>query len=233
MNSLRDSILVVPDAIGAEDLAFFEAHIASASMQDTLVSSYGEDGEGELEWVLDRRVRDTQEVDLPPPVRERIAKIQAAANANHIDPFYGVEVRDAEPFQLLHYGTQGHYAPHVDAETPLRDEDDREFWEKSMDRDLSVVYFLSDNFAGGELVFPDLGVSLKPARGTLVCFPSCHHYVHGVMPVTQGHRYTLVTWMRVQGMPTPEEINAANVQAFTLAWPGPYEPAPRLQKAER
>lgn len=233
MNSLRDSILVVPDAIGAEDLAFFEAHIASASMQDTLVSSYGEDGEGELEWVLDRRVRDTQEVDLPPPVRERIAKIQAAANAHHIHPFYGVEVRDAEPFQLLHYGTQGHYAPHVDAETPLRDEDDREFWEKSMDRDLSVVYFLSDNFAGGELVFPDLGVSLKPARGTLVCFPSCHHYVHGVMPVTQGHRYTLVTWMRVQGMPTPEEINAANVQAFTLAWPGPYEPAPRLQKAER
>lgn len=232
MNSLRDSILVVPDAIGAEDLAFFEAHIASAGMQDTLVSSYGEDGEGELEWVLDRRVRDTQEVDLPPPVRERIAKIQAAANANHINPFFGVEVRDAEPFQLLHYGTQGHYAPHVDAETPLRDEDDREFWEKSMDRDLSVVYFLSDDFAGGELLFPDLELSLKPARGTLVCFPSCHHYVHGVMPVTQGHRYTLVTWMRVQGMPTPDEINAENIQAFTLAWPGPFEAPPRLQKAD-
>lgn len=231
MTTLRDSILVVPNAIGPADLEFLGAHIASAAMQDTLVSSYGDDGEGELEWVLDRRVRDTQEVDLPPEVRERIAQIHAAAIDTHVCPFFAVDVRDSEPFQLLHYGTQGHYAPHVDAETPLRDEDDREFWEKSMDRDLSVVYFLSDDFAGGELHFPELQVSLKPARGTLVCFPSCHHFVHGVLPVTQGHRYTLVTWMRVQGMPTPEEINATNIQAFTLAWPGPYDPPPRLQKA--
>ena len=232
MNSLRDSILVVPNAIGAADLAFLDAHIASAAMQDTLVSSYGEDGEGELVWVLDHGVRDTQEVDLPPEVRERIAQIHAISIAAHIDPFFGCAVRDAEPFQLLHYGTQGHYAPHVDAETPLRDEDDREFWEKSMDRDLSVVYFLSDDFSGGELEFPDLGVSLKPQRGTLVCFPSDHHYLHGVVPVQQGHRYTLVTWMRVQGMPTPDEINADNIQAFTLAWPGPYDSPPRVQKAE-
>ena len=213
MNSLRDSILVVPNAIGAADLAFLDAHIASAAMQDTLVSSYGEDGEGELEWVLDHAVRDTQEVDLPPEVRERIAQIHAATIAAYVDPFFGCAVRDAEPFQLLHYGTQGHYAPHVD-------------------RDLSVVDFLSDDFSGGELEFPDLGVSLKPQRGTLVCFPSDHHYLHGVVPVQQGHRYTLVTWMRVQGMPTPDEINADNIQAFTLAWPGSYDSPPRLQKAE-
>ena len=231
MTILRDSILVVPNAIGPADLAFLDAHIARATMQDTLVSSYGEDGEGELEWVLDRRVRDTQELELPADVRERLAQFHATAIAMHINPFFGIDVRDAEPFQLLHYGTAGHYSPHVDAETPLRDEDDREFWEKSMDRDLSVVYFLTDDFTGGELVFPDLGVSLRPSRGTLVCFPSDHHYVHGVVPVKEGHRYTLVTWMRVQGMPSPDEINAANIEAFTLAWPGPFEPPPRLQKA--
>ena len=113
MTTLRDSILVVPNAIGVADLAFLDAHIARATMHDTLVSSYGEDGEGELEWVLDRRVRDTQEVDLPADVRERIAQLHAAAIAAHINPFFGIDVRDAEPFQLLHYGTQGHYAPHV------------------------------------------------------------------------------------------------------------------------
>ena len=37
--------------------------------------------------------------------------------------------------------------------------------------------------------------------------------------------------MRVSGMPTPEEINAANIEAFTLAWPGPYDSPPRVTRA--
>jgi predicted 2-oxoglutarate/Fe(II)-dependent dioxygenase YbiX len=231
MNSLRDSVLVVPGAICPEDLDYLDAHIAQAPMNESLVSNFGADGEGELAWVVDHAVRHTQEVALPPPVRVRIAQLHEACVVAHINPFYEWPVRDAEPFQLLHYGTQGHYAPHVDAETPLRDADDREFWEKSLDRDLSVVYFLSDDFAGGELVFPTLELVLKPARGTLVCFPSDHHFLHGVQPVTQGHRYTLVSWLRVQGMPTPDDLNASAIEAFSLAWPGPYSPLPRILKA--
>lgn len=228
---LRDSVLVVPDALEPGELAFLEEHVAVAAQRDSLVSSHaGEDGE-ELSWILDRRVRDTQEVELPEVVRARIEAFHRRVVERCVQPFYDVTVRDWEPFQLLHYGTGGHYVPHVDGESPLRDEDDRQFWEKSLDRDLSVVYFLSDGFAGGELVFPELSLSLKPRRGTLVCFPSDHHFLHGVQPVTTGLRYTLVTWMRVAGMPTPDEINAANIEAFTLAWPGSYDPPPRLRKA--
>lgn len=230
---LRDSVLVVPGAVGREELALLAAHSAKAARRDSLVSTHGGAGGDELAWVLDRRIRDTQEVELSAEVRASIDGFHARSIRQHIEPFYDVAVRDWEPFQWLRYGPGGHYVPHVDAESPLRDEDDREFWEKSLDRDLSVVYFLTDGFAGGELVFPDLSLSLRPPPGSLVCFPSDHHFLHGVQPVTAGERQTLVTWMRVAGLPTPEEINAANIEAFTLAWPGPHEVPPRILKAGR
>ncbi|MFM7067582.1 MAG: 2OG-Fe(II) oxygenase [Gammaproteobacteria bacterium] len=225
---LRDSVLVVPGALEAEELAAFAAYAATAQRRDSLVSRHGDGAADELAWVLDRQVRDTQEIELSVPIRAGLDRCHERNVRRHIEPFFDVGIRDWEAFQWLRYGTGGHYVPHVDAESPLRDEDEREFWEKSLDRDLSVVYFLTDDFTGGELVFPALSLSLRPAAGTLVCFPADHHFLHGVQPVTAGERHTLVTWMRVSGMPTPEEINALNIEAFTLAWPGPWDAPPRI-----
>ncbi len=75
-------------------------------------------------------------------------------------------MRDREPLQILHYGVGGHYIPHVDAETLYKDDDGLELWEKTLDRDLSVVYFINDDFSGGELFFPRSiwSSSPKPAR---------------------------------------------------------------------
>jgi predicted 2-oxoglutarate/Fe(II)-dependent dioxygenase YbiX len=70
---------------------------------------------------------------------------------------------------------------------------------------LSTVLFLNDDFEGGCFTFPDLRVTIRPEPGLLVCFPSSRWYRHGVEPVISGHRYTLVTWMRVQGFETKEE----------------------------
>jgi hypothetical protein len=54
--------------------------------------------------------------------------------------------------------------------------------------------------------------------------------VHGVRPVTSGHRYTVVTWMRVKGMPTVEEINQQWMDEYNRAWPKQIEQPPRLTK---
>jgi hypothetical protein len=37
-----------------------------------------------------------------------------------------------------------------------------------------------------EILFPDLKIRVRPEPGMLVCFPSNHHYKHGVEPVTKG-----------------------------------------------
>src|SRR4051812_18328511 len=199
----RDDVLICANAICAQDLEWLKAEIAQSDMKESLVSRTDEatDSAG-VQWLIDKAIRDTQELSLSPAATARLDSIVKDSVDRHVNAFFGIQVRDWEPMQLLHYGVGGHYIPHVDAETLFKDEIGLEMWEKTLDRDLSIVYFLNDDFDGGELYFPVLDLLIKPQSGTLVCFPSDHHFVHGVKPVTLGHRYTGVTWLRVTGVPS-------------------------------
>ena len=231
---LRDNVLIQCNAIGGAELKFLTEYVRQARMTDSLVSNFeGETEDGSVEWVVNKKIRDTQEVHVTSVVRERLRGLEDASVHALINPFYDVEVRDIEPSQILHYGVGGHYIPHVDAETLYKDDIGLDMWEKTLDRDLSVVYFLNDDFVGGELIFPDLDLVVKPEAGMLVCFPSDHHYVHGVNPVTSGHRYTVVTWMRIKGMPTADEINRMNMDEYHRMWPRQIEQLPRVAKGGR
>jgi predicted 2-oxoglutarate/Fe(II)-dependent dioxygenase YbiX len=227
----KDDVLVQPDAIAAEDLMQVIEYVRAAQTSDSLVSSFQDSTEsGETQWVIDRKVRDTQEVQLHAAIEEKLSRIHRMNIDAFINPFYAVDVRDCEPLQVLHYGVGGHYIPHVDAETLYKDDAGLSMWEKTLDRDLSIVYFLNDDFEGGELIFPSLELVIKPRAGTLVCFPSDHNFIHGVNPVSQGHRYTLVTWMRIEGMPTPDEINELALEEYNRVWPKQVEQRSRVAK---
>jgi len=231
MMNLRDNILIQRNAICSADLKFLSEYVQQAAMTDSLVSNFEDEADSdETAWVVNKKIRDTQEVHLPSSITEKLARIDDASIGSFINPFYKVEVRDREPSQILHYGVGGHYIPHVDAETLYKDEAGLDMWEKTLDRDLSLVYFLNDNFVGGELVFPKLDLVIKPEAGTLVCFPSDHHYIHGVNPVKSAHRYTIVTWLRIKGMPTPEEINQMNMDEYHRMWPKQIEQPSRVAK---
>jgi hypothetical protein len=80
------------------------------------------------------------------------------------------------------------------------------------------------------LFFPALDLVIEPEAGTLVCFPSDHNYIHGVRPVTSGQRYTIVTWMRVAGMPAPEVINQMWMDEYHRHRPKQIEQLPCLGK---
>ena len=64
-----------------------------------------------------------------------------------------------------------------------------------MDRDVSFLFYLNDQYGGGELEFYDLGLTIKPKKGMMIAFPSYKDFAHKVHPVTWGHRYTLVSWV--------------------------------------
>ena len=229
--NLHDGILVRRNAVGPEELAELTGFLRRAQMADSPVSNFEDEAvEGEVEWVIDKQIRDTQHVKLTKAIEKKLAAIDDRSIASYINPFYKVEVRDWEPSQILHYGVGGHYIPHVDAETLYKDDDGLELWEKTLDRDLSVVYFLNDDFAGGELFFPALDLVIEPEAGTLVCFPADHNYIHGVRPVSSGHRYTIVTWMRVAGMPALEDINQMWMDEYRRHRPKQIEQPPRLGK---
>jgi PKHD-type hydroxylase len=60
--------------------------------------------------------------------------------------------------------------------------------------DITVIVAISDpsDYEGGELVFPDYGLSIKLALGSVVIFPSHREYMHGVLPIKEGERFTMV-----------------------------------------
>jgi hypothetical protein len=55
----------------------------------------------------------------------------------------------------------------------------------------SVILFLNDNFDGGELVYPNQGLTIKPTIGTMVVAPAGIEFPHMVTE-TDSDRYVLV-----------------------------------------
>lgn len=77
--------------------------------------------------------------------------------------------------------------PHADGEN--KNEKHPFFW-----RNFGCVYYLNDDYEGGEIYFPNQNIKLKPKPNTLVFFPGTLEYLHGVTPITNGVRYTLTSF---------------------------------------
>jgi len=56
--------------------------------------------------------------------------------------------------------------------------------------DLSSLFYLNDDYEGGELYFPHQGIKFKPKKGAAYFFPGDMNYVHGVTEVKGSIRYT-------------------------------------------
>ena len=211
-NNLLTNILIAPNVISKEGVAFIMEHAKRQKKVDLSVFDPEQSNQTKnTKFSVDKKVRDTQMIDLEDIAGEIIDLFRNVVT-NVINPFYEFEVKDSELPQLLHYGVDGHYMPHCDGESLWKPPGNEPLiWRKSTDRDLSTVLFLNDDFEGGDFVFPELRVRVRPEPGMLVCFPSTHEYLHGVEPVTKGTRYSIVNWMTVKGFPSMEdETNMIN-----------------------
>ena len=200
-------VLIRPNAINKEGLQELIQHIESSSSEDLSVFDAQETNRtGRTSWAVDKNTRDTQIV----PMGNLYPKIEALLRecvSQIINPFYDIEVSGSEIPQILSYSIGGHYKPHIDGESIWVSPRGEKIWKKSTDRDISTVFFLNNNFEGGDFVFPDLKIRIRPEPGMMVCFPSNHHYMHGVEPVTRGKRYSIVTWSTIKGIPSMKDVN--------------------------
>ncbi len=96
---------------------------------------------------------------------------------------FPLRIRTGTDFNVLRYGTGQHYKEHVD-----------QGW-GCLDRVLSGLLYLNDDFEGGEIYFSNQELTLTPETGMLVLFPSNFLFPHLVKPVTAGWRYSVVCWM--------------------------------------
>jgi predicted 2-oxoglutarate/Fe(II)-dependent dioxygenase YbiX len=170
----------------------------------------------DIKWKVDKEVRNTQYTNLG-YLKPKLTDLFENIVHHIINPFYGIEIYQSEYPQLLSYGVGGHYKPHVDGESLWTSPNGNLMWKKSIDRDLSIVLYLNDDFEGGDFIFPDLNIRIRPEPGMMICFPSNHHYRHGVDPVTKGNRYSIVCWATVKGFETMEEQNRKLSQKYGIS----------------
>lgn len=110
-------------------------------------------------------------------------------------------VENGEGMQILRYGIDEKYEPHNDYFDP-KDPGSVHNIGKSGQRIASVLIYLNDPQAGGATNFPDVGLEVKPRKGTLLFFAYPTHdqrskTTHGGMPVIAGEKWVAVKWYRI------------------------------------
>jgi predicted 2-oxoglutarate/Fe(II)-dependent dioxygenase YbiX len=115
---------------------------------------------------------------------------------------FGRQVEWFEMPKILRYGPSQHYGTHAD-NCHRRPEEN--FWTKKIDRDISMLIYLNEEFRGGSLSFEKFAYDYQPRTGDLLLFPSDNRYKHGANPVTAGVRYAVVSWAAFLGEPRVHE----------------------------
>ena len=207
-------ILLCPDVVSEKGLREINEHISKSETTDLSVfDGKNSNKKSKTQYEVKKEIRDTQLVPLD-GIQEQIKELYKNIVMEVINPFYDVKVDSGEIPQILSYSVGGHYKPHIDAESIWITPNGDRIWKKTTDRDISTVLFLNDDFEGGDLVFPELKIRVRPEPGLLIAFPSTHFYLHGVEPVTKGKRYAIVNWLKLQGTPWVEEINKELSQKY-------------------
>lgn len=66
------------------------------------------------------------------------------------------------------------------------------------DYDLNSLFYYNNDFGGGELYYPQHGITIKPEPGLAVLHPGDIHYLHGVKTVTSGERFTTPAFYTIE-----------------------------------
>lgn len=87
-----------------------------------------------------------------------------------------------EVMNCIRYGEGQHFQEHADHGF-------------SYSATVSLVAYPNDDYEGGNLVFPKLGLDIKPRAGDLYIFPSTYLFSHRAMPVKSGMKFSVVTML--------------------------------------
>lgn len=109
----------------------------------------------------------------------------------------------AEPLQILHYPTGGEYVPHFDYFDSSPAADGSSPLNEGGQRIATVVIYLSDVPAGGGTIFPQMGLEVRPRRGSALYFSyrrpdgsTDPASLHGGAPVLRGEKWIATQWFR-------------------------------------
>jgi len=148
---------------------------------------------GQVEDSTEGRI--TKLVDLGKE-QEKINKLFGKILLEHVEPRSGCKIEWFEHPQLMCYTKGGWYGQHCDNASQ---DPHTGAYVRSVDRDISLLLYLNDDYEGGSLSFPAFNYTYQPRKGDLLFFPSDARYLHQANEVTSGTRYVIVSWIGALG----------------------------------
>ena len=103
------------------------------------------------------------------------------AAQRYITDFPACFLKSDSGYDLLRYKTGGFYRQHTDSF-------------KEQPRTVAMSINLNDDYVGGSMSFFDQEVQIRGGAGSVILFPANFMYPHEIMDVTEGTRYSIVTW---------------------------------------
>jgi hypothetical protein len=95
---------------------------------------------------------------------------------------YNIKMNYWEVMNCIRYGEKQHFQEHADHGF-------------SYSATVSLVAYVNDDYEGGNLYFPKIGLDIKPKAGDLYIFPSTYLFSHRAMPVESGTKFSIVTML--------------------------------------
>ena len=111
-------------------------------------------------------------------------------------------IENGEGLQILNYQVGGEYKPHFDY-FPPDDPGSAVHIAKGGQRVSTLIMYLNDVQGGGETIFPPLGLTITPKKGSAIYFEYVDdkgqidaNTLHAGAPVAAGEKWIATKWMR-------------------------------------
>jgi len=151
-------------------------------------------GKGFEEFKIDDKVRNCDTIEISQPlvinnkpnrleIDNRLFECVTKCLDEYNKKFNHINVQEDTGYELLRYEVGGFYSEHTDSFLKAP-------------RLVSCSLALNDNYKGGEIAFFNKERKYKLNKGDVLMFPSTFMYPHEILPVTEGVRYSIITWFR-------------------------------------
>jgi hypothetical protein len=181
------NIVTLENFMTEGELDFLDNFARSNTTWDYTESHYNEDGVCIYDasyW--ENRVATTNSLHLSNPKVIPVIEGMQQRLKLEVDKFLNVDALPTPP-ALVRWLPGQYQNPHADKE--LHEGDQRGKPNDFPYYDIAGLFYINDDYEGGELYFPNQEIQFKPKRGAAYFFPGDMNYIHGVTEVKSGIRY--------------------------------------------
>jgi hypothetical protein len=172
-----------------EELDFLASSAKSITEWDITETHYNDNGTiiyDSSYW--DNRVASRPILDKLNPEISNVINTMVDRLKIEVDNFFNVDAKPTSP-AIVRWPAGYRQEPHADKELHVGIDAGKpnDFpW-----YDLAGLFYLNDDYEGGELYFPNQGIQFKPKPGAAYFFPGDKNFIHGVTEITSGIRYVI------------------------------------------